>query len=55
MKNLWIIKGKKLIMQSIETGDWFSFESQKPKYILWGDNLKNFIKLNFPYKYKNPD
>lgn len=39
----------------IETGDWFSFESQKPKYILWGDNLKNFIKLNFPYKYKNPD
>jgi hypothetical protein len=38
----------------IESGDWFSFENQKPKYILWGKNLKDFIKLNFSEKFSNP-
>ena len=38
----------------IEGDDWFTFDTQKPKYILWGKNLKEFIKLNFPEKYENP-
>ena len=36
----------------IETGDWFSFEEQEPKYILHGEELKKFIKVNFPDKLK---
>lgn len=35
----------------IETGDWFSFEEQKCKYVLHGEKLKNFIKVNFPHEY----
>lgn len=36
----------------IETGDWFSFEEQEPKYILYGEELKKFIKINFPESIK---
>ena len=36
----------------IETGDWFSFEKQTPKYILYGEELKKFVKINFPEKLK---
>lgn len=32
----------------IETNDWFSFEDQSYKYLLWGENLKNYIYKNFP-------
>jgi hypothetical protein len=32
----------------IESGDWFSFEEQSYKYLLWGENLKNFLLKNFP-------
>lgn len=32
----------------IEGGDWFSFETQTPEYVLYGENLKNFIKTNYP-------
>lgn len=36
----------------IESGDWFSFEEQTPEYVLYGENLKNFIKTNYPYLLK---
>ena len=36
----------------IEGGDWFSFEEQTPEYILHGEELKKFIKLNFPKSMK---
>lgn len=32
----------------IESGDWFSFEEQSYKYLLWGENLRNFLLKNFP-------
>lgn len=36
----------------IETGDWFSFEEQESKYVLHGEELKKFIKVNFPESIK---
>lgn len=36
----------------IETGDWFSFEEQECEYVLYGKNLENYIKYNFPKIYK---
>lgn len=32
----------------IETNDWFSFDEQECKYLLYGDKLKYFIQTNFP-------
>jgi hypothetical protein len=36
----------------IEGGDWFSFEEQTPEFILYGEELKKFIKQNFPKSMK---
>jgi len=36
----------------IEASDWFSLDEQDPLYLLYGDQLKLFLQLNFPNELK---